>query len=224
MMIMTIVNRGEFNVPLIYVQWVDVEKISDFDVWIEEQKKEVAECNEFNKVIGDARAKRVGFIGSEIKALYGEKSKMYRYWKNNHYVEMSRVPDLDATIKNLIERRNKIVEAKAKDERENTKRKEHTELIVKAVIFLQKHGYEPGTYELDDAVRFADAERFDELVAERVKEHETEGTYFEFSGQNCDDPCQGWDGDSRRCECGNRRVSWSSCGHFDDMYIYGEAY
>lgn len=28
-----------------------------------------------------------------------------------------------------------------------------------------------------------------------------------FDGQNCDE-CPGWDGLSRRCECGNRRVYW----------------
>lgn len=39
--------------------------------------------------------------------------------------------------------------------------------------------------------------------------------HVEFDGQNCDDaaypgdaPCLGWDGYSRRCSCGNRRVSW----------------
>lgn len=38
---------------------------------------------------------------------------------------------------------------------------------------------------------------------------------IEFDGMNCNDykedhevECGGWDGESRRCECGNRRVSW----------------
>jgi hypothetical protein len=29
----------------------------------------------------------------------------------------------------------------------------------------------------------------------------------EFDGMNCDS-CLGWDGHSRRCDCGNRRVVW----------------
>lgn len=40
-------------------------------------------------------------------------------------------------------------------------------------------------------------------------------TYVLFDGQNCNDwldpdeaDCLGWDGHSRRCDCGNRRVSW----------------
>jgi hypothetical protein len=33
----------------------------------------------------------------------------------------------------------------------------------------------------------------------------------DFEGNNCEDSgqdCNGWDGYSRRCECGNRRVEW----------------
>lgn len=39
--------------------------------------------------------------------------------------------------------------------------------------------------------------------------------FLEFNGMNCNDwleedqpECPGWDGQSRRCECGNRRVCW----------------
>lgn len=37
--------------------------------------------------------------------------------------------------------------------------------------------------------------------------------YIDFDGQNCNDysdefECVGWDGESRRCSCGNRRVDW----------------
>lgn len=37
--------------------------------------------------------------------------------------------------------------------------------------------------------------------------------YVEFDGFNCEDvgnDCAGWDGESRRCECGNRRVYWDT--------------
>ena len=42
---------------------------------------------------------------------------------------------------------------------------------------------------------------------------EMSGGLVSFEGQNCNDwlegeSCGGWDGVSRRCECGNRRVSW----------------
>ncbi len=38
------------------------------------------------------------------------------------------------------------------------------------------------------------------------------GYQEDFDGKNCDDisdnECAGWDGESRRCDCGNRRVYW----------------
>jgi len=39
------------------------------------------------------------------------------------------------------------------------------------------------------------------------KATENAGWQDEFDGMNCDS-CSGWDGHSRRCDCGNRRVSW----------------
>jgi len=44
---------------------------------------------------------------------------------------------------------------------------------------------------------------------------EANGGFDTFDGMNCNDyldddqpECIGWDGISRRCDCGNRRVSW----------------
>lgn len=52
-----------------------------------------------------------------------------------------------------------------------------------------------------------------EAIAQALQ---TGGGLVSFEGQNCtvdylDEgavECGGWDGVSRRCECGNRRVSW----------------
>ena len=43
--------------------------------------------------------------------------------------------------------------------------------------------------------------------------------FIPFCGNNCDD-CMGWDGESKRCECGNRRVSWE----WDGKHLTAEAY
>ena len=57
-------------------------------------------------------------------------------------------------------------------------------------------------------------ERFEELIAAMLKEN----TWFDFYGnENCDDDCCGWDGQSRRCQCGNRRVDWAYDG-FGQVY------
>lgn len=48
-----------------------------------------------------------------------------------------------------------------------------------------------------------------ELAAEKKSLQMLEtGETIEFEGQNCEIECDGWDGSHRRCECGNRRVSW----------------
>ena len=49
-----------------------------------------------------------------------------------------------------------------------------------------------------------------ELIAAAMP---AEDEFIEFDGWNCNDgfqdvECAGWDGRSRRCNCGNRRVSW----------------
>lgn len=92
-----------------------------------------------------------------------------------------------------------------------------------ALEFLLQHDISDVSRE--DAYARANDTRYEELVAETLL---SEGM-FDFNGQNCDDwgdgpSCTGWDGESRRCDCGNRRVSWESDGDFRSMYIYGEAY
>lgn len=61
------------------------------------------------------------------------------------------------------------------------------------------------------------------LVLEKLEE---EDELFDFDGQNCNDIednyCGGWDGVSRRCECGNRRVYWELSE--DKTHVYGVAY
>jgi hypothetical protein len=65
-------------------------------------------------------------------------------------------------------------------------------------------------------------EEFKQAVQDKIAQFEKTGEYYDFSGQNCDGPCPGWDGSSRRCACGNRRVSWV-CDDFSDG-IYAEAW
>jgi hypothetical protein len=56
--------------------------------------------------------------------------------------------------------------------------------------------------------------------------------HIEFEGMNCNDwlnddepECEGWDGTSRRCDCGNRRVSWeASQDSKGNWSAYGVAY
>jgi hypothetical protein len=59
----------------------------------------------------------------------------------------------------------------------------------------------------------------DELIREKLDG--SRPLFFDFDGKNCDS-CEGWDGESHRCQCGNRRVDWVLS--MDGSYIYAEAY
>ena len=67
--------------------------------------------------------------------------------------------------------------------------------------------------------------------AEAIKYLEENGC-DEFDGMNCNDYldeddgcCTGWDGESRRCECGNRRVEILTSQDVDGLWsAYGSAY
>lgn len=69
-------------------------------------------------------------------------------------------------------------------------------------------------------------------TAEEAIQAGIENGVDEFEGMNCNDyledgadECTGWDGESRRCDCGNRRVSWET-GQYDNgkFYAFGVAY
>ena len=49
------------------------------------------------------------------------------------------------------------------------------------------------------------------------------GEFVSFGGDDYCSGCDGWDGESHRCQCGNRRVYWETCGDFED-YEAGRAY
>jgi hypothetical protein len=74
-----------------------------------------------------------------------------------------------------------------------------------------------------------DKDGYNQAEIEVILNHFPWDYSMDFNGQNCDDlgddwnngvPCTGWDGLSRRCNCGNRRVSWIVEGEF----AYGEAH
>jgi hypothetical protein len=64
-----------------------------------------------------------------------------------------------------------------------------------------------------------------ELEVKKRNEEIGDG-FVGFSGQNCEDECAGWNPQDRRCECGNRRVSWNEGydSNFRNMEIYAEAW
>lgn len=58
-----------------------------------------------------------------------------------------------------------------------------------------------------------------------------DGWQEDFIGMNCNDwledgdECNGWDGEDRRCDCGNRRVEWTCESTSDGKWVcYAEAW
>ena len=71
-----------------------------------------------------------------------------------------------------------------------------------------------------------------ELAEQAAKHYAANYGPIEFDGMNCNEyleegqmECDGWDGEDRRCNCGNRRVNWdiekTSEGRY---YVVARAY
>jgi hypothetical protein len=64
---------------------------------------------------------------------------------------------------------------------------------------------------------------------EAINDMKQNGCYS-FRGMNCNDypddiQCSGWDGESYRCDCGNRRVNLCTEQRSDGTWFaYGQAY
>ncbi len=93
------------------------------------------------------------------------------------------------------------------------------ELRDRAVMWLLAHGRIYGVdFTADTASEVAL-----KIAAQAVITRQT-GCWNNFSGQTCEEPCRGWDGESSRCDCGNRRVSWMIDGTFEEPHVWGEAW
>ncbi len=124
------------------------------------------------------------------------------------------------------------------DDKEKEKKLESINKIAyrdKAVNFCISHGKKYGEdFTAETAIGLAEDIAFDLEVEKRRKDLKISNTFIDFNGNNCGDswisgdyaPCAGWDGESRRCDCGNRRVGWEKVDgfNFEDPHIYAEAW
>ncbi len=118
-----------------------------------------------------------------------------------------------------IEEEKKLKEIEIKRIESNLKYKQD------ALVWLQYNypEYRLGKdYSLDCVEEFAEECAKSEEIS-RIME---KSAFIGFSGDDYCEDCLGWDGSSRRCQCGNRRVYWvtGDCHRFDKPYVYAEAY
>ena len=134
------------------------------------------------------------------------------------------------STKSTFETRERMAKEKAEKEAqmELAKKREEdkTNIINEAIAYCIANGrvFNQDGLNIDSAISIANNIAFNKAVTN--KEREIGLNFIDFEGQNCEDECAGWNPHQRRCECGNRRVSWSEGynSDFRDMDIYAEAY
>jgi hypothetical protein len=132
--------------------------------------------------------------------------------------------------KSTYEHRERMVKEKEEKEKAEAFKKEmevkQSELLNQAIAYCLENGRTFGDgLSVENAIQVANDIAFQKEVAR--KETEIGDGYIGFDGQNCEDECAGWNPQvSHRCECGNRRVSWTGgwSSDFRNMDIYAEAY
>ena len=131
--------------------------------------------------------------------------------------------------KSTYETRERMAKEKQQKEEEQKRKAEmeraQKDVLNQAIAYCLENGrtFADGLT-VDNAISIANDIAFNKEVAKR--EEEIGDNYIGFSGQNCEDECDGWNPKDHRCQCGNRRVSWSDgyYSDFRDMSIYAEAY
>lgn len=209
---------SDYKKPEWYVLFWKPEGVTDEQLaaW----KTETDEVNAANALIWQATYEKYKALLALALEVYGKKSKPFLYLTKSEPSRPMHCSFSDAERRVKEARLKQAGEAKLAEEA-----RQRTEHQAKAVAWLLGKGKKLGTdFTGENAVDVADSLAFDEEVA-RLKAS-GEMHEFEFDGPNCDGPCAGWDGTDRRCECGNRRVSWvTGYGHsFANPDVRGEAY
>lgn len=207
----------------------EVFYMKEEDVLAAATKEELAEIDRI-KSLNKQKAELI----LEFNDLYSRAFKLlgfdYKTYRKKNYNRMVEQLSYIVTGKDLLHPITKRLEKevaqrwKREDEAKEAERiKAENELQQDAINWLIERGLKLGEdFNILDAVGKAN-----ELAAEdEIKRKMATTEYHGFNGQNCDGPCAGWDGESRRCECGNRRVGWvRGYGHsFKAPHVYGEAW
>lgn len=205
-----------YSMPKWYTIYWTADKVTT--EMLAEWEKDTVAVNESNTTLFKEKAEKYHKLMVDAILLFGEKSAEIKYlmkarpMRPQHY-DFSQVKSKVDLYRAQVARE---AEQKICNER-------HEALKTRAIIWLQKEGKVlDKDFSLANAILTANNLAFLKEV-ERLK---SKTTFYFFEGQNCDGPCNGWDGVSNRCECGNRRVSWQAgMSHtFEQPYVYGEAY
>jgi len=156
--------------------------------------------------------------------IFGENSNVVRYMKKNN-IPHSRNEFYPRDIDKAIEDAQKKVQEQEREKIRLGNEEALKQKQMRAVIWLQEKGLKLGQdFDLDNALFKANEMASDEEIERRKKELKESGAWLSFDGDDSCEDCEGWDGESNRCECGNRRVCWWADGDFEKPYVYGYAH
>lgn len=194
----------------------DLTKI-ELDSLLKEWEIETDECDAHNCLVHKHRVEKYRQIIILAIEIWGKASNEAKYL-HKAFVPSKPYLNFREQVLDKIEKFNKEKEEKLKKE-EELKRKE--QLSNEAVSWLLERGYKfDKDFNIQTAIEFADEVAFNEEV-----DKFQEGGYVDFYGDDYCEDCAGWNGKDHRCDCGNRRVCWTTgdSHSFKEPYIYAEA-
>lgn len=105
--------------------------------------------------------------------------------------------------------------------RQATQDAEQKRKLLAAGAFLSARGKTVGVdFEPKEAIEVANEIACEETITAQKKN----GGFISFGGDDNCEKCRGWDMQSHRCDCGNRRVGWDHYGDFENMTVYAQAH
>lgn len=220
------------------------EGLAKFKTFIENRRIENETNNAKNKKIHESNLAvidaiktimiRAGFKEKSFKNVASSRSRKSKMeWVDSDWVlalksELPIAPRYDSfwaaravkTFIEILESHKKVIEDKKKEDEAKIL---SNPLTVKAIEYLVNKGKKLDVdFNALNAIELANSIAFDEAVSKKM----AIGGPFSFCGDSTCEDCNGWDGESHRCYCGNRRVQWVEtfdC-NFTNMDVYGEAY
>lgn len=192
---------------------------------LETWKREAAECDAVSRAAYDEGKRAMDRLVALAKDAFGSKSRVPNYIDARRHESLYHRQGTGRWAATLETRLRDIAEQRKRDEAraaEKAKDAAAQTLIAEATLWLTAKGKVLGV----DFTGAGAVERADEIAfSEEVDRMRAAGGPFSFSGEDYCESCDGWDGESHRCNCGNRRVSWTTgYGHsFKAPYVVAEA-
>lgn len=203
-----------FHYPVWWTYWGKADTREE----LLKRKKEGEQLEVKNREVAAQMRQLKAELVRQAETLWGKKSNVVRYLDKQ---PLPSAPSLVRHIENVIARVDKEQKAQEAKEAESAKAQAAALKHARAVAFLAEHGqFADKDYGIEAAINVANDLRYEQLVAERL----AQAVVFDFSGDDYCKDCGGWDGESHRCFCGNRRVYWEAMGDFENMHIYAVAY